>query len=355
MPYHSKTLRAAYVLVTLLTATACSTTDSVNPEDVLIDHPATATDTKSDKPGNNASLAQAGTKPDAHSPTARLIPPSAPPSELAVADATSTPSINEPNENPLASAAMDNFDSPESSQDQQAEALDISLATWRAERGHMESQVALGLAYAYGNGVEQDPSQAKLWLELASMKGHSRAQYELGKLFYTGQGVSKDYFNAREWWLESALQGDLDAQQKLGYLYSEGLGVKRDYNKAKQWYSRAAKSGHAEAQTLLGSLYHEGNRIPTDYSEAFKWYKLAAEQGHPYAQYTLATLYHDGFGTQVDYIQCAAWVEVAVANGFDDEEYDAGQRCRDQLTEESSRTATHLADTWKRKYLSRGI
>lgn len=233
--------------------------------------------------------------------------------------------------------------------------LNITLTTMRAERGDLDAQLALGKAYAYGTPrLKKDPSQAKLWLELASMKGHGEAQYELGKLFYTGSGATQDYFNAREWWIESAVQGNLNAQQKLGYLYSEGLGVKRDFDKAKKWYLRAAKSGHAEAQTLLGSLYHEGNRIPHDYNEAFKWYKLAAEQGHAHAQYTLATLYHDGLGTGVDYIQCAAWVDVAIANGFDDE-LKTRDNCRRQLDELSSSTATHLANIWKKKYVSHGI
>jgi len=232
------------------------------------------------------------------------------------------------------------------------EPLNITLTTMQAERGDLQAQIALGKAYAYGTSrLKKDPSQARQWFEIASLKGNNEAQYELGKLFYSGSGVDHDYFNAREWWMESALQGNLDAQQKLGYLYSEGLGVDRDFDVAKDWYLRAARRGHAEAQTLLGSLYHEGNRIPHDYNEAFKWYKLAAEQGHPHAQYTLATLYHDGLGTQVDYIQCAAWVEVAVANGFDDD-HDASDNCRKQLDELSNRTATHLANVWKKKYLA---
>ena len=252
-------------------------------------------------------------------------------------------------------ANFDTVNEPVQQPEPEQETLNITLATLRAERGDLESQVALGMAYAKGTPrVEKDPVQAKLWFELAALKGDSRAQYQLGNVFYTGQGADKDYYNAREWWMESALQGNLDAQQKLGYLYSEGLGVQRDFEKARLWYTKAAKEGHAEAQTLLGSLYHEGDRIPTDYSEAFKWYKLAAEQGHPHAQYTLATLYHDGRGTKVDYIQCAAWVDVAIANGFDDE-YSTEARCRGQLDELSNRTATHLADVWKQNYMSPGI
>ena len=48
---------------------------------------------------------------------------------------------------------------------------DISVITWRAERGHIESQLMLGKAYAAGTLVEKDIEQARLWLELASMQG----------------------------------------------------------------------------------------------------------------------------------------------------------------------------------------
>ncbi len=257
----------------------------------------------------------------------------------------------------LKTALINGFDipppaptAPPRTQADQSEPLNITLITRRAEQGDVKSQVALGMAYANGTGrLDKDPSKAKEWLELASMKGDSVAQYELGKIFYTGVGAEQDYFNAHGWWLESAAQGNQDAEQKIGYLYSEGLGVKRDFTKAKLWYTKAAEKGHAEAQTLLGSLYHEGNRIPHDYNEAFKWYKLAAEQGHSHAQYTLATLYHDGLGTKVDYIQCAAWVDVAVTNGILDE-FNARETCRGHLDELSNRTADHLAETWKKRY-----
>lgn len=227
---------------------------------------------------------------------------------------------------------------------------DISIITWRAERGHIESQLILGTAYANGTLVEKDPEQARLWLELASMQGDRGAQYELGKMYYSGTGVRRDYLNAREWWIESAISGNDKAQQKLGYLYSEGLGVTQDFNKAKNWYLKAANLGNAEAQTLLGSLYHEGNRIQQDYKEAVKWYRLAARQGHPYAQYTLGILYHDGLGTEADPVKCAAWVEVAKTNGHVDD-LGASEACRAKLDEQSLAESNALAEQWKAEYV----
>ena len=227
---------------------------------------------------------------------------------------------------------------------------DISVVTWRAERGHIPSQLLLGKAYANGEGVTRDLDQARLWLELASMQGDRTAQFELGNMYYHGVGVRQDYLNAREWWLESAISGNDEAQQKLGYMYSEGIGVERDFNKAKSWYTKAADLGNAEAQTLLGSLYHEGNRIKPDYTEAVKWYQLAAEQGHPHAQYTLGILHHDGLGTEQDYVKCAAWVEVAMANNYPDD-LDALNLCRSKLDEQSSAAAQALATLWKARFL----
>ena len=63
---------------------------------------------------------------------------------------------------------------------------DVSVITWRAERGHIESQLILGTAYANGTLVTQDLEQARLWLELASMQGDRSAQYELGKMYFNG-------------------------------------------------------------------------------------------------------------------------------------------------------------------------
>ncbi len=318
------------VLATALSLSACGTADKVSENNILIDPPATIATAESSNNSEEQAVAPLKTEAITNFETQAEVEPAAEPASAPAVEPAVEPEI-------------------------EAEPLNITLATRRAEQGDVESQFALGLAYASGTPrVEKDLEQAKLWFELAAQNGNSEAQFELGQLFYIGKGTEKDYYNAREWWLESALQGNLDAQQKLGYLYSEGLGVERNYDQAQLWYKKAAQQGHAEAQTLLGSLYHEGNRIPTNYIEAFKWYKLAAEQGHPYAQYTLATLYHDGYGTQVDYIQCAAWIDVALANGYDDE-FNVRDTCRGHLDETSRQTATHLANTWKKRYLNQGI
>jgi len=229
---------------------------------------------------------------------------------------------------------------------------DISVVTWRAERGHVPSQLLLGRAYARGDGVPKSMDEARLWLELAAVQGNHDAQFELGLMYFIGAGLARDYDSARSWWLESAQNGNDKAQQRLGYMYSEALGVERDYTQARDWYLKAANLGNAEAQTLLGSLYHEGNRIAPDYQQAFKWYTRAAEQGHSYAQYALGILHHDGLGTEQDYIKCAAWIDVAVANQYADE-LGARSLCRDKLDAQQNSAADSLASLWKTQYAKR--
>ena len=59
-----------------------------------------------------------------------------------------------------------------------AAALDV----WRpaAEAGSTEAQYYLGVMYARGEGVGQDPEIAFNWYRKAGSLGHARAQYNLG-------------------------------------------------------------------------------------------------------------------------------------------------------------------------------
>ena len=57
----------------------------------------------------------------------------------------------------------------------------------------MISQYSLALSYLYGDGVEQDTSEAALWFTRAAEQGYTRAQVHLGSMYHTGDGVEQDY------------------------------------------------------------------------------------------------------------------------------------------------------------------
>ncbi len=57
----------------------------------------------------------------------------------------------------------------------------VAFQHWRplAEEGHAEAQIGLGLMFAMGSGMPQDPVMAYMWLDLAAGSGavHAGAIY----------------------------------------------------------------------------------------------------------------------------------------------------------------------------------
>ncbi|MEO6529027.1 MAG: sel1 repeat family protein, partial [Gemmatimonadaceae bacterium] len=50
-----------------------------------------------------------------------------------------------------------------------------------ADRGHAESQYALGMLYANGEGVSRSDGEAAKWLKKAAAQGNDRARQELAR------------------------------------------------------------------------------------------------------------------------------------------------------------------------------
>jgi TPR repeat protein len=113
---------------------------------------------------------------------------------------------------------------------------------WRkaAEQGHANAQDNLGLAYANGEGVPQDYTEAARWYRKAADQGYARAQYNLGCSYTFGQGVVQDYVEAAKWYRKSADQGDARGQYNLGVMYDNGDGVAQDNVQAHIWMNLAA-------------------------------------------------------------------------------------------------------------------
>ena len=59
-------------------------------------------------------------------------------------------------------------------------------------RGHPVAQNNLGLLYAAGRGVPEDPKLAAEWHARAASQGLANAQYQLGLLYERGEGVPRD-------------------------------------------------------------------------------------------------------------------------------------------------------------------
>ena len=130
-----------------------------------------------------------------------------------------------------------------------------------AEQGIAEAQYALGVMYAFGEGVLKDDAEAVKWFRLAAEQGVASAQYTLGVMYAKGEVVLKDDAEAVRWYRLAAEQGQAEAQYALGLSYGAGLGgVLEDSVLAHMWFNIAGANGNARARKLRNSIEREMTR-----------------------------------------------------------------------------------------------
>lgn len=152
-----------------------------------------------------------------------------------------------------------------------------------AEQGNVDAQFHLGLMYANGYGVTQDPQRAAEWFNKAVGKFDASAPFNIGVMYYDGQGAPKDRKIAAAWFLKAAQLGDREAQFNLALMYDRGDGVAANIHEAIKWYEQAALQGVTEAQSTLGDIYIEDRVAAVDRVKSFVWYYFAAKGGNKHA------------------------------------------------------------------------
>jgi hypothetical protein len=200
-----------------------------------------------------------------------------------------------------------------------------------------EAQYNLGFCYANGKGVAKDEVEAVKWYRKAAEQNYASAQYTLGFFYASGTGVTKDYVEAVRWFHKAAEQNYAPAKHGLGVCYANGQGVAKDYVEAVKWWRKAAEQNCASAQYNLGFCYANGQGVVEDYAEAVRWYRKAAEHNHGAAQYNLGFCYANGKGVVKDYVESYKWILLAGAQGKDDAKQGAseleGKMTREQIAE----------------------
>ncbi|HET7536962.1 MAG TPA: hypothetical protein VFJ90_10940, partial [Candidatus Didemnitutus sp.] len=185
-----------------------------------------------------------------------------------------------------------------------------------AEKNYAPAQFNLGLAYELGRGVPADERAAFRYYLQAATQGYAPAQFNVGNMFAAGRGVGQDLTEANVWLRQAAEKGVVEAQYNLGLVYESGRGVKKDETQAARWYQVAADRGFARAQYNLGLLYEDGRGVAKNDATAAALYRSAAEQGYAPAQNNLGLLYFSGRGgLPTDPTQAYAWLSLAVENG----------------------------------------
>jgi uncharacterized protein len=186
--------------------------------------------------------------------------------------------------------------------------------------GHDGARFILAKAYRDGDGLQRDPARAfALYREIYREEpGDTKIQIALGDAYARGDGVVLNRRLAAEFYTQAARQGDPDGQVRLGTAYLYGAGVDRDSQKSDHWLSRAGEAGVIEAKVQLGSAKLSGLASTVDAEGAFASYLRAAEAGSQTAMIEVARALMKGFGTLADPALAKMWLERAAALGSPD-------------------------------------
>lgn len=154
-----------------------------------------------------------------------------------------------------------------------------------AEAQDPAAQYLVGGLYLMGQGVPQDPDEARKWMIRAAHNGHAEAAMALAQMAAKGFGSKPDTQQSLFWYRKAAEQGVDRAQYVLGGAMAAGKGMSRDAKGALQWLERSAKQGNADAQLALAQLLQSGGpQLKPDPARALYWYAVAARSGHKEAE-----------------------------------------------------------------------
>jgi len=106
-----------------------------------------------------------------------------------------------------------------------------------AQKGNIQAQYNLGLAYKNGTNIEKNLKNAFKWIHKSALKGYTPAQYEFALMFHYGIGVRQNNELARFWFTRASKRGELRAQSILYRFYS-GRKVQYSNGNYRHYYSQ---------------------------------------------------------------------------------------------------------------------
>jgi TPR repeat protein len=109
----------------------------------------------------------------------------------------------------------------------------IERMLFYANRGNIQAQFDLAMAYAKGEGVKRDESKAFYWFHKSARGGHTLAKYYMGISFLEGRGVRRDIHLARYWFKQAINDGHKKSVFYLAIveksLHKRNRYIKTDY------------------------------------------------------------------------------------------------------------------------------
>jgi TPR repeat protein len=188
--------------------------------------------------------------------------------------------------------------------------------------------VRKALAYAYGEGVGQDPVRAREFLQPLADQGVRGAAYHLAWIYQYGEGVSTCDTVAGAWYRAAADAGHREAYVALGNLYDGGQGLERDAKRARALYQLAESQGSTLGLLNLALILYQGRRGPgetwllePDKAAAVPLMERASDLGFADLQLLLGDAYHAGRGVKPDQTRALAEYRKAADNDLVEARY----------------------------------
>eukprot|EP00756_Hemistasia_phaeocysticola_P054963 Hpha_TRINITY_DN3087_c0_g2::TRINITY_DN3087_c0_g2_i1::g.138712::m.138712/K14026/SEL1, SEL1L; SEL1 protein len=176
----------------------------------------------------------------------------------------------------------------------------VAALQYRADRGDLNAQLSLGLAFMWGTGgAPQNGALAVKYLEMAERQGSAKALSYLGLIYGNGVPstvgtVYRDYSTAASYFRRGAKSNHAASVNGLGYLHLRGLGVPKDVSAAIRLFRHASALDSGDAKCNLGLVLLKGLGVARDQVQGVKHLAEAARQGQALATWWLARLYQDG-------------------------------------------------------------
>lgn len=206
-----------------------------------------------------------------------------------------------------------------------------------AEDGNLDSQLALGLRYFYGDKIEHDSALAYKWLLTAALKDNAMAARYIGEYFDEGGWGPKEEWSPEKmlyWYKKASEGGDSWGQYLYGIEFYTGKNVKRDFKKAFELFSLSSKQKDANGTFMLAQCYWFGYGAKKDKSEAFKLFVKASDFGSAQGALDAGKVLYLGEGAERDVKTALVYFEKAAASGLQ-EAIDAVEICKKELKTEN--------------------
>jgi hypothetical protein len=156
--------------------------------------------------------------------------------------------------------------------------------------GNTRALYALGEMYDNGNGIEQDPTRARFYYEIAAQQKFAPAIVALATHYERGTGTAVDLPKALSLYQQAAELGDARAINKVGVFNERGLGTEANVKQARTYYEKAAAAGYDQAMINLARCYANGLGGKQDVGEARRLLNKAAQAGSAEARRILASV-----------------------------------------------------------------